>query len=97
MKKHFICFICLVMLPFTAIASGPVTLDLSAIVDTYTQTPDGYWDSTYTQGVIEEGLFRFAHTGSMDGGGGMAYWEGLSNRPNCPRRRSWSCRPRCRG
>ena len=78
MKKHFICFICLVMLPFTAIASGPVTLDLSAIVDTYTQTPDGYWDSTYTQGVIEEGLFRFSHTGSMDGGGGMAYWEGFT-------------------
>lgn len=60
-------------------AADTLTLDLPAIVDNYTQTEDGCWEDTYTDGVmIEAGIFRFAHTGSADGGGGMAYWEGFT-------------------
>ena len=60
-------------------AADTLTLDLPAIVDNYTQTDDGYWEDTYTDGVmIEDGIFRFAHTGSADGGGGMAYWAGFT-------------------
>ena len=55
-----------------------ITLNLSRILPTYTQTENGYWEDTYVPGVIEDSLFRFSHTGSADGGGGMAYWEGFT-------------------
>ncbi|MBQ4507888.1 MAG: DUF4465 domain-containing protein [Paludibacteraceae bacterium] len=60
-------------------AADTLTLDLPAILDNYMQTPDGYWEDTYAEDVvIEDELFRFSHTGSSDGGGGMAYWEGFT-------------------
>lgn len=59
-------------------AADTLTLNLSAIEGMYPQTEEGYWEDTYETGVIEDGIFRFAHTGSHDGGGGMAYWEGFT-------------------
>ncbi len=59
-------------------AADTLTLNLPAIVDSYTQTEDGYWEDTYKDGVIEDDIFRFSHTGTSDGGGGMAYWEGFT-------------------
>ena len=77
MKRSAILLPALVLCLQTS-ALSPQTLDLSAILNAYPQTPSGYWDSTYTDGPIEADLFRFAHTGSQDGGGGMAYWEGFT-------------------
>lgn len=60
-------------------SADTIQLNLSPLVDTYTQTEAGYWEDTYLDGVqIEDEMFRFAHTGSSDGGGGMAYWEGFT-------------------
>ena len=60
-------------------SADTIQLNLTPLVDTYTQTEAGYWEDTYIDGVqIEDEMFRFAHTGSSDGGGGMAYWEGFT-------------------
>ena len=77
MKRSAILLPALVLCLQTS-ALSPQTLDLASILTDYPQTESGYWDSSYTDGDIEADLFRFAHTGSQDGGGGMAYWEGFT-------------------
>lgn len=77
MKRSAILLPALVLCLQTS-ALSPQTLDLASILTDYPQTEAGYWDSTYTDGAIDADLFRFAHTGSQDGGGGMAYWEGFT-------------------
>lgn len=74
-----------ILLPFLLVcpcllwsANDTITLDLSSVMNNYPQTPDGYWEDTYIDGAIDAGLFHLAHTGSSDGGGGMAYWEGYT-------------------
>lgn len=69
-------FLCSLLVPCTH--ADTLTLNLLTLLNDYPQTESGYWDSTYTDGAIEADLFRFAHTGSQDGGGGMAYWEGFT-------------------
>lgn len=60
-------------------ASDTLSLDLGAALDNYPQTEDGYWVDTYTENTsIEQGVFSLAHTGTSDGGGGMAYWSGYT-------------------
>lgn len=66
------------LLPSAVCMADTITLDLSRILPAYPQTENGFWEDTYVPGVIEDSLFRFAHTGSSDGGGGMAYWEGFT-------------------
>jgi len=68
--------LCSLLVPCTH--ADTLTLDLLTLLNDYPQTESGYWDSTYTDGAIEADLFRLAHTGSQDGGGGMAYWEGFT-------------------
>ncbi len=60
-------------------AQEPVTLDLEEALGGCEMTADGYWVDTYRDGVnVEQNLFRFSHTGTSDGGGGMAYWDGFT-------------------
>ena len=55
------------------------TLDLSAVLDLYSQTGEGFWTETYTnETYVSQGIFRFSHTGSSDAGMGMAYWDGFT-------------------
>ncbi len=62
-----------------AYAADTLTLNLGNLVDYYPQTEDGYWEDTYNDGVqVEDTLFSFSHTGTSDGGGGMAYWDGFT-------------------
>lgn len=75
MKKIFLITYSL-FIALCVAAADTLTLDLSAILDNYPQTEDGYWEDTYTEGTyIEDSLFRFAHSGSAEG---MAYWEGFT-------------------
>jgi len=66
------------LLPSAVCKADTITLNLSRILPSYPQTENGFWEDTYVPGNIEDSLFRFAHTGSSDGGGGMAYWEGFT-------------------
>ena len=59
-------------------AADTLTLNLLRLLDNYPQTEGGYWENTYTDGAIEDSVFRFSHTGSPDGGEGMSYWEGFT-------------------
>lgn len=48
----------LIHLPSSICRADTLTLDLTAILDDYPQTDNGYWEDTYIDGPIEAGLFR---------------------------------------
>lgn len=77
MKRTTILFLLSVLCTAWA-AADTLTLNLTDLLPYYQQTAGGFWEDTYVPGTIEDSLFRFAHTGSSDGGGGMAYWEGFT-------------------
>lgn len=79
MKRTFAIAIFFIHYSLFIYSSDTIQLNLPSLVYTYIQTESGYWEDTYIDGVqIEDENFRFAHTGSSDGGGGMAYWEGFT-------------------
>ncbi|MBQ8101078.1 MAG: DUF4465 domain-containing protein [Paludibacteraceae bacterium] len=60
-------------------AADTLTLDLGNYLSGYPQTADGCWKDTYNNDAhVEAGLFRFSHTGSLDAGDGMGYWDGFT-------------------
>ena len=79
MRKLYTILTALLGVFIPIVANDTLTLDLSSVLASYTQTVDGYWEQTYDEDVfVECEPFRFSHTGSSDGGGGMAYWEGFT-------------------
>lgn len=75
MKNHLV-ILSLLCVPLAL--ADTLTLNTSRLLDNYPQTEAGYWENTYTDAAIEDSVFRFSHTGSPDGGEGMAYWEGFT-------------------
>ncbi len=75
MKKIFIIH-CSLFIAIAAFAADTLTLNLTAMLDSYPQTEDGYWEDTYVEDTpLSDSLFRFHHTGSSEG---MGYWEGYT-------------------